>query len=90
MEVLDSDWKKVLWEVVDDHVTEEPTENDDVGLQGFIFFFNTDERRDQREILIEYPYLFLLMKLCPGDLENKPERIIMSVDELNGRAIWEW
>ena len=37
MEVSGSDGKKVLWEVVDDHVVEEGKEHDDIGLWGFDF-----------------------------------------------------
>ena len=29
--------KKVLWEVVDDHVLEEPTDHEEIGLRGFDF-----------------------------------------------------
>ena len=32
VEVSGSDGKKVLWEVVDDHVVEEGKEHDDIGL----------------------------------------------------------
>ena len=35
MEFLCHYKKKVLWEVVDDHVVEEPTDHDEIGLWGF-------------------------------------------------------
>ena len=35
MEVLGSDEKKVVWEVVDNHVVEYPKDNDDKGIWGF-------------------------------------------------------
>ena len=28
------DWKKFLWEVVDDHIIEDPKDNDEIGLRG--------------------------------------------------------
>ena len=37
VKVSGSDGKKVLWEVVDDHVVEEGKEHDDIGLWGFDF-----------------------------------------------------
>ena len=37
MEVVGHDKKKVLWEVVDDHVVEEPSDHEDIGLRGFDF-----------------------------------------------------
>ena len=40
MKVDGHDRKKVLWEVVDDHVTEEPTDNEEMGLRGFGFNFS--------------------------------------------------
>ena len=39
MEVVGNDKKKVLWEVVDNHVVEEPTDHEEIGLQGFDFNF---------------------------------------------------
>ena len=36
--------KKVLWDVVGDHVVEEPSDHKDIGLRGFDFnIFNEDE-----------------------------------------------
>ena len=37
MEVVIHDKKKVLWEVFDDHVAEDPTDHEVIGLQGFDF-----------------------------------------------------
>ena len=36
VEVVGYDGKKVIWEVVNDHVVEEPTDHEEIGLQGFI------------------------------------------------------
>ena len=38
------DKKKVLWEVVDDHVVEEPTDHEEIGLRVFnLKLFKKDE-----------------------------------------------
>ena len=37
VEVVGHDRKKVFWEVVNDHVIEEPTDHDEIGLRGFDF-----------------------------------------------------
>ena len=37
VEVFVHDRNKVLWEVVNDHVVEDPTDNDEIGLRGFDF-----------------------------------------------------
>ena len=44
VEVVGHYKKKVLWVVVDDHVVEEPSDNEDIGLWGFDFnIFDKDE-----------------------------------------------
>ena len=44
VEVIGNDKKKVLWEVVDNHVVEEPTDHEEIGLQGVDFnLFDEDE-----------------------------------------------
>ena len=45
MEVVCHDGKKVLWEVDGDHVTEEPTDNDYIGVWGLISICSTKTRR---------------------------------------------
>ena len=37
MEVVGHDKKQVLWEVVDDHLTEEPSDHEEIELRGFYF-----------------------------------------------------
>ena len=37
VEFFSCDNKKVLWEVVGDHVVEEPSDHEDIGLRGFDF-----------------------------------------------------
>ena len=62
------DGKKVLWEVVDDHVVEEPTDYDEIGLRGFDFnFFDEDKKGVGREGSSDFPYLLMLIKLWLGD-----------------------
>ena len=68
MEVVGHDKNKVLWEVVDDHVVEEPTDHDEIGLWGFdINFLDEDEKGVGREWSSEFPYLLMLIKLWPGN-----------------------
>ena len=43
--VVGHDKNKVLWEVVDDHVVEEPSDHEDIGLRGFDFNFLMKTRR---------------------------------------------
>ena len=44
VEVVSHDKKEIVWEVVNDHVVEEPTYHEDIGLQGFDFnVFDEDE-----------------------------------------------
>ena len=45
MEVFGHNKKKVLWEVVNNHVVEEPTDHEEMGLRGFGFnvFDNYEE-----------------------------------------------
>ena len=45
VEVVGHDKKKVLWEVVDDHVIEEPSDHKDIGLRGLILIFSMKTRR---------------------------------------------
>ena len=39
MEVVVNDKNKFLWDVVNDHVVEDPTDHEEIGLQGFGFNF---------------------------------------------------
>ena len=66
VEVVGHDKKKVLWEVVGDHVVEEPSDHEDIGLRGFdLNIFDEDEEGVVREGYSE-PYLKMLIKLWPG------------------------
>ena len=57
----------MLWEVVGDHVVEEPSDHEDIGLRGFDFnIFDEDEEGVAREECGE-PYSKMLIKLWPED-----------------------
>ena len=45
VEVFGHDKNKVLWEVVDDHIVEEPTDHEEIGLRGLISMFSIKTRR---------------------------------------------
>ena len=61
VEFVGHDGKKVLWEVVNNHVVEEPTEHEDIGLWGFDFnYFDEDEEGVVRERSSEFPYVLML------------------------------
>ena len=58
MEVVGNEEKKVIWEVVDNNVVEEPTDHEEIGLQGFDFNdFDEDEEGVVREGSREFPYI---------------------------------
>ena len=62
MEVLGSEGKKVICEVVDDHVIEEATDHDDIELRGYDFdLFDKYEKGVDREVLGEFTYLLMLI-----------------------------
>ena len=88
MEVVVHDGNKVLWEVVDDHITEEETYHYEIGLRGFDFnFFDEDEKRVVREESSEFPHLLTLIKICHGDWNTQFKRMNLKVDEENGKEM---
>ena len=75
VEVFEHDKKKLLWEVFSDHVLEEPSDYEDIGLRGFDFnIFDEDEEGVVRERCSE-PYLKMLIKLFPGDWISQLKRM---------------
>ena len=67
MEVSIFDGKMLIWEVVENHVSEKLKDNDEIGLWGVDFnLFEKDDEGVVRKLFIEYPYLLMLMKLWPG------------------------
>ena len=86
VEVFGHDKKKVIWEVADDHVVEEPSDHEDIGLWGFdLNIFDEDEEGVVREGSGE-PYIIRLIKLCPRDWISHLKRINQNVDEENRKA----
>ena len=60
MEVVGSDGKKVIWEVIENHAVEEENDYDKIGLRGFDFnLFDEDEEGVGKEVLSEYTYLLI-------------------------------
>ena len=88
MEAIGHERKKVLWEVVDDHVVEEATDHDEIGLRGVGFnLVDEDEKGVGRKGPSEFPYLLMLIKPRPGYWKTQLKRINLKVDEDNGKAM---
>ena len=88
MEVVGHDKKKVLWKVVNDHVVEELTDYEEIGLRVFdLNFFNQDEDGVVIEGSSEFTYLLILINLWPGDWTNHLKRTNKKVDEDNGNVL---
>ena len=63
--------KKVLWEVVDNHVVEEATEHEEIGLKGLDFnLFGEDKKGVGREGSSDFPSLIILIHIWPGYWKN--------------------
>ena len=87
VEVYNKDGKKVIWEVVDEHVVEEGVEHEEIVLQGFDFdLFNEEREGCVEDHVKELPYLLIFMKLWPEDWEDQIEQMNKKVDEENGRG----
>ena len=87
VEVVRHDKKKVLWGVVGDHVVEEPSDHEDIGLKGFDFnILDEDEEGVVREGCSE-PYLKFSIKLWPGDWIDQLMRINRKFDEGKGKQL---
>ena len=88
VEVVGHDKKKLLWEVVGDHVVEDPSDHEDIGLRGFDFnIFDEDDEGVVREEC-SGPYLKMLIKLWPGgDWIVQLKRMNQKVDEENGKQL---
>ena len=81
VEVVGHDKKKLLWEVVGDHVVEDPRDHKDIGLRGFdLNIFDEDKEGVVREGCSE-PYLKMLIKLWPGDWVDHLKKMNRKVDE---------
>ena len=74
--------------MVDNHVVEEPTDHEEIGLQGFDFnLFDKDEDGVVREGSSEFSYLLMLIKLWPGNWKTQLKRINKKVDDNNGKEL---
>ena len=60
MEVVCYSEKKVIWGVVGDHVVEEETDHDEIGLREFDFnLFDEEKKGVGREGSSDFPYLLM-------------------------------
>ena len=67
VEVNEKYGKKIIWEVLNNHMVEEGVEHEELGLQGFGFNLFNEKREgcvgdDVKELL----YLVIVMELWPG------------------------
>ena len=76
VEVSEKDRKKVIWEVVDNHVVQEGVEHEELGLRGFGFnLFNEEREGCVGDDVKELPYFLVLMKLWPQNQEDQLDRM---------------
>ena len=87
VEAVSHDKKKVLCEVVDDHMVEEPSDHKDIRLRGFDLNILD---KDEEVVVIEgcsEPYLPMLIKLWPEDWISQLKKMNLKLDEENGKAL---
>ena len=88
VEVVGHDKKKVIWEVVEDHVVQDPSDHEEIGLREFDFnIFNEYEEGFLKEGSSEFPYLLILIKLWTGDWIKQLKMMNKKVDDGNGKAL---
>ena len=85
VEVVGNDKEKVLWEVVGDHVVEDPSDHEDIGLRGLDFIIYHEEKEGFVREDCSEPYLKMLIKLWRGDWIDQLKRMNRKVDEENGK-----
>ena len=74
--------------MVGDHVVEETTDHDEIGLQGFDFnLFDEDEKWICREGSSEFQYLLMLIKIWPGSWKTQLNKMNYKLDEENGKVL---
>ena len=87
VEVSDKYRKKVIWEVVDDHLVEGGVEHEEICLLCFSFNLFYERREECVGVDVkELPYWLMLMKSWNGDWEEQIYGINKKVDEENGRG----
>ena len=80
--------KKFLWGVVNDHILEEPTDHEEIGLREFDFnYFGEDDKGVVREGSSDFPYLLMLIKILPSNWETHLNKMNHNMDEENGKAL---
>ena len=88
VEAVGHNGKNIIWEVVEDHVVEEPTDHEEIGLRGFDSnLFGEDEEGFVREGSSEFPYLLMLIRLWPGNCNTQLKRVNQKLDGENGKAL---
>ena len=84
VEIVSSDGKKFIQEVLDNHVVEEETDHDKIGTWGFDFnFLDKDDKGVVREWPSEFPHLLILINIWHGYCKTQLKRMNMKVDEDN-------
>ena len=87
VEVVGHEKRKVLWEVVDNHVVEEPSDHEEIRIWGIDFnVFDEDEEGVVIEGSSEFPYLLMFIKLWPGYRMTQLKRMNRKVNKDNGKA----
>ena len=85
VEVYYKDRKKVIWQVVDDHVVQEGVEYEELGILGFDFNLFDEEREGYVGYDVkELPYLLMIMKLWTSYWEEELYHMNKKVDQDNG------
>ena len=88
VEVVSHERKEVIWDVLNYHVLEYPTDHDEIGLREFDFnLFNKDKKGVGRERSSEFTYLLMLIKIWPGYQKDKLKRTNQKLDEDNRKAL---
>ena len=87
VEVVGHEKKKIIWEVVDNHVVEEPTDHEEIGLRGFdLNYFDQDEEGVGRRGSRDFPYLLILIKIWPENWMTLLKRINWNMYETSRKA----
>ena len=79
--------KRLIWEVVDDHVVEQGVEHEEVVIRGFDFnLFGKDREGCVGDEVKQLPYLLMIMKLWPSYWEQQLHQMSKKVDQDTGRG----
>ena len=87
VEFVGHDKRKVLWEVVGDHLVKEPSDHEDIRLRGFDFnISDKDEEGVVREGCSDL-YFLMLIKIWLRDWISQLKSMNQKFDEENGKAL---